>query len=1128
MSTWRIFSDAEKIFRWESGNQNPLPSPEHDPSTFPDRYTSVADLLSIVAEEVVEDCDEGAIQGAFRTGLGKKVEVKQSSIDRARAVLGELDVDTAELDSRELKKRSLEKADVYSTSNSLFKTASGKTVDISPLGLMRAKALLGLEKEENKDNDFSSPAKSCITNDPYEKSSHPTERDNDAECGDPKSVSSNQFKFETIMPGSEITKYPMSEQALSVKSSSTSNPPPIEFHTAGGRSISVSGEALKLARSLLGDPDIGDISPEEDASTVVVPLFSDRRVSDQGLKSERKPLGFASCLATEKDNIISKNFISPLRSSPHKLQLSSDLHSKNSGTNLIDKFNEEASDCVFKSNIPKPKTGSIILPPNPKVNIYSEGHGVNNESARPTSREPLLDISNRIHTPLKTQPQGTGEKRKLGRRHSASPFKRPRSRFSAPLVNKGSVVIDGQLIKEASEYSFCKQKVSTRYPFQAMRLSIIDYFGDPSSKQHMVESFPPQSNWICPASAHNYVFFDGATSAGIGVERFADMLVQAGAQKQYVSINEVMFDLKQVRQLLTFVSRWVTNHYKWIVWKLACYDRGYPAKPGGNFLSVTNVLEELKYRYEREVNHGHRSAIKRILEGDTSPSSMMVLCISTIYSNHSTHTQSSRAEECKTTKLELTDGWYSIDGVLDALLLKQLATGKLFVGQKLRLWGARFCGWIGPISPLEASKTVSLSLHLNGTYRAHWADRLGLCRSVSAPLAFRCIKVSGGPVPQTLVVIKRIYPILYKEKFPNGGSVVRSEKLEAKARHYFTQRRLHVIEAIASCSQKYTNGCQTNNDSDSEENTKLFKKLETAAEPEAFMAEMSQEQLASFSTYHAKLQEIRHSDMEKSISKALEDAGLTERNVSAFMRVKVAGLWSTSCRRNQFDKEGIVTIWEPTEKQRYELIEGQAYAVSGLSALSSDSCLLYCSARGSSSRWQSLSPEACKHFETSYNPRKPVCLSKLCHVSVSSEFDMAGVVVYIGEVFRAANQNKQWMFVTDCSISDLSSDELSHSLLAINFCVPEHDDNLTAPINSNLVGSTLGFCNIVKEAKDQQNQVWVAKMTENSIYYLNGDHPYCSHLKDAAAAVKHWSSTSSLVIERLRQKVLSIVGDGEL
>lgn len=43
--------------------------------------------------------------------------------------------------------------------------------------------------------------------------------------------------------------------------------------------------------------------------------------------------------------------------------------------------------------------------------------------------------------------------------------------------------------------------------------------------------------------------------------------------------------------------RWVTNHYRWIVWKLACYERCYPAKTVGKFLTISNVLEELKYRY---------------------------------------------------------------------------------------------------------------------------------------------------------------------------------------------------------------------------------------------------------------------------------------------------------------------------------------------------------------------------------------------------------------------------------------------------------------------------------------------------------------------------------------------------
>lgn len=70
-----------------------------------------------------------------------------------------------------------------------------------------------------------------------------------------------------------------------------------------------------------------------------------------------------------------------------------------------------------------------------------------------------------------------------------------------------------------------------------------------------------------------------------------------------------------------------------------------------------------------------------------------------------------------------------MDAVLDAQLSKQLAAGKLFVGQKLRviwsfpsslirkfllelplaqsvfcpvkIWGAGLCGWVGPVSPLE-------------------------------------------------------------------------------------------------------------------------------------------------------------------------------------------------------------------------------------------------------------------------------------------------------------------------------------------------------------------------------------------------------------------------------------------
>ncbi|CAL5393877.1 protein BREAST CANCER SUSCEPTIBILITY 2 homolog B-like [Camellia sinensis] len=79
-------------------------------------------------------------------------------------------------------------------------------------------------------------------------------------------------------------------------------------------------------------------------------------------------------------------------------------------------------------------------------------------------------------------------------------------------------------------------------------------------------------------------------------------------------------------------------------------------------------------------------------------------------------------------------------------------------------------------------------MHMNGTYRAHWADRLGLCKGGGAPLAFGCIKGMGGPVPSTLIGVTRIYPVLYKERLSNGGFIVRSERMEAKMIQLYKQR----------------------------------------------------------------------------------------------------------------------------------------------------------------------------------------------------------------------------------------------------------------------------------------------------------------------------------------------------
>jgi hypothetical protein len=41
-------------------------------------------------------------------------------------------------------------------------------------------------------------------------------------------------------------------------------------------------------------------------------------------------------------------------------------------------------------------------------------------------------------------------------------------------------------------------------------------------------------------------------------------------------------------------------------------------------------------------------------------------------------------------------------------------------------------------------------------------------KHVGPPLAFKCIKASGGRVPRTLIGVARIYPVLYKERYTTG------------------------------------------------------------------------------------------------------------------------------------------------------------------------------------------------------------------------------------------------------------------------------------------------------------------------------------------------------------------------
>ncbi|KAK6118245.1 hypothetical protein DH2020_048031 [Rehmannia glutinosa] len=1097
MSTWQIFSDARNDFRWEVSDQQLLKEEQCD-------AVPQQDIDARCSKLVENGMGNVENQPMFRTGSGKSVDVKKSSIAKARSVLGDIDdavVDTGNLDGRENGYASLEfgtdsksaiklksglhtaPGNVVNMSNSMFQTGSGKNVNISSAGLLRAKTLLGLDENNDRESlhGFEKKQKQSSSTElfAWENPSH-------LETQDPSSLS---ISSSTKVLTSSVKSRSCRSESMKLPDfmNIAPKPPPVKFRTAGGRSISVSTDALQRARSLLGNPEFDSFLNE--ASTAD-PLLSLADVAKPSCSSNQNNYSSTPFLrkGTENGDSSSIMFTSPLGSRSHRKQSFGKLEKLQPGNNLITQFDAEAK--INRSNRPSNALSCDRKPLS--NNSYSEKVDLENavqlksDLSKRSSNGALVDISNTMHTNHMDSKQYSGEKKRLRRIISASPFKKPRSSFVTPL-NKNYSAATNDLSRLAPKEPCCKQRVSTRYPPQVSRAYLKDYVMQPPSLQKKLENLPEYVKRMSPFAAESYTFQNEIPSDCSGPEAFYRMLSQSGASIQYLT------------------KEWVANHYKWIVWKLASYERSYPAKFAGKLLTPSNVLEELRYRYEREVNHGHRSSIKKVLDGDTPPSSMMVLCISSVGENHDPKfgDQSVSLEDSndRASRIELTDGWYSVKALLDELLAQKLASGKLFLGQKLR-----------------ASQTTSLLLHMNGTYRCHWAERLGFCKGAGVPLAFRCIKDNGGAVPSTLVGVTRIYPVLYRERLSNGSFIVRSERVEAKALQLYNQRRDVVAEGIISAFQRETE-FNVGYDHESEEGAKLMKLLETAAEPEVLMAGMSSKQLTSFASYKAKLE----SEMQKSIEKAVEAAGLSEREVTPFLRIKVVGLTNKCHPRECCSQQGLITIWNPTRKQTLELCEGQAYAVGGLVPSRSDSGTLYLQARGSTSNWLPLSPLIMESFEPFFTPRTSTAISSLGKVPLSSEFDIAAFVVYVGEVYRQGHQQKQWVFVTDGSTAETFSKESPDAILAINFCLPCVEFDSCPPVNSNIAGSVVGFLNLTKRPRDQVNGLWVAEATENSDYFLSYDHAGRNHLKHVAASVLKWANTSSLITEKLKENILSII-----
>ncbi|KAM0883363.1 hypothetical protein ACQ4PT_031677 [Festuca glaucescens] len=1028
--------------------------------------------------------DRGSQLPMFQTGSGKSVLISESSVQKARAVLeeeGNINKDNHKL---------LNMGQKFTVFTSPLKTSCARTVNISSVGVSRAASLLGLEENTLSTQFFGHVGDKLGTKITVERE-NPDQRLDLASC-----TTENQVHKEPHLPFelSNNTVFDSGEHS-------------IRFSTAGGRSMAISSDALQRAKSLLGESDVVATNKSIDYSLAA-------GCKDEITNSTVAPKGGGSDLSK-----ISRASGKPEIATFSHQGMSDRKHTRSFGHAVPDTpaTNENAN----RFHVGSHSISEISKIPKPSSRFLSEADNADDTKDK-TQRlhmpaGVLVDITNFMGTHSGNIDHVANEKRRIGGRNSPSPFKRPRSsRFIAPIItNKKSSVGIPKL--PPSQTTSCRTKLSASYPFQHKRKTWKEYFGGPPCFSFLTEHPTDEVKLMDAKGAEKYKFHDMDT----GAEEFQKMLLACGASLTYAT------------------KEWVNNHHKWIVWKLASLERCYPTKAAGKFLTVANVFDELKYRYDREVNNGHRSAIKKILEGNASPSLMMVLCISAVYSHpdvNNSKGEAGRRDENENSidnksllaakinapaQIELTDGWYALEASLDVALSEQLQKRKLFIGQKLRIWGASLCGWTGPVSFHEISGTVKLMLHVNGSYRARWDDPLGFCKHVGPPLAFKCIKASGGRVPRTLIGVARIYPVLYKERLSDGRSVVRSERMERKALQLYHQRVSKIAEDIMS---EQDENC--GNSDDSEEGAKICKMLERAAEPEVMMAGMTSEQRISFSSYQAKQKEARQNEVAKKVESALEVAGLSSRDVTPFVKVRVTSLIQKISASKTINKEGIITIWNPTEKQKADLVEGQIYFVTGLVPSAYCTGSLYLHARGSSTMWKPLASAQAADFEPFFTPRKAVELSLFGEVPLASEFDIAGVVLHVGDVYLCSSQKRQWLFLTDGSkfTSAQHSAEQDDCLLAVSFsCRIAGDDSVF--FSHALAGNTVGFSNLVKRQKDQMSRIWVAEATESSTYTVSHEISKKSHLKEAAICAEKWASSSHAKIQQLKERVLCIIGD---
>ncbi|XP_068174114.1 breast cancer type 2 susceptibility protein [Antennarius striatus] len=399
-------------------------------------------------------------------------------------------------------------------------------------------------------------------------------------------------------------------------------------------------------------------------------------------------------------------------------------------------------------------------------------------------------------------------------------------------------------------------------------------------------------------------------------------------------------------------EEWVYNHYRWIVWKQASMEKSFPEMMGSLCLNPEQVLLQLKYRYDREVDHSQRPALRKIMERDDTAAKTLVLCVSGVVSwghspkKHSFNdikTPRSDAEVQSTSAIVwLTDGWYAIKAQLDEPLTAMLHKGRLAVGGKLIIHGAQLVGPLDACSPLEAPESLMLKICANSSRPTCWDCKMGFYRNPRPfLLPVSSLYSNGGPVGCVDIIILRSYPIQWMERKLDGGVVFRSVRAEEKEARQFSshkQRALEVLFAKVQAEFEEEQGKSKPHQSIRRISPQDFANLHGGEElheaveddPAYLEAHLSEQQMESLHTYRHSLMEKRQAELQDRYRRALQSV---EDGEGSFPRRDVTPVWRLSITDSVGQPNSVyqLNIWRPHSDLQSLLKEGHRFKAYNLS-----------------------------------------------------------------------------------------------------------------------------------------------------------------------------------------------------